>query len=710
MATGDIKSVAVNADGWSVDVVIDGWAGKQGLIAYDFGSFDDVPALATDPRIAFHVVSEGYDTAGVLGTRSRTVYGTHVVRRPYNLEAQKDEDDSGADLVVRVSLSDSIYNDDRDGGAGTSGTNPTVTIAAGWATEGANQSAAVLGPIGMACTNNSTLDYPKCIAQWAWGHTPAFRRVAAEFSIGVIAYHGHGVSCCNLSATDAHAAAVSGTVTAKTDHAMSASGLHYESYDLAVPVTSFTEGDDITLRYIAYPQVGDADSIIDTSVNTTASEVSRGYNQITCTYKTTGISTKYVADAGRSGSDANSGNTAVAPYLTIGKALEAGADEVLIVNGSTLDMLGKTPSGVPVKNYFVEVKPDVGATVALTRGAFTAYGTKRLAYIGIQSITYVSGSGWLDGGGGDRIVWFENCAVSGATGLTVGLAYRSYGCWAVNCTVGSDKYGAWGTDNYHFSFTGCDLVPTTAGGMVSQSHVGLVACKADGGGSADRVKFAEKQPSAALPNAVNVLIANNKFINCAVSGGDMVHYGSTFPVDGLAFVGNVIESRSGAQPLAWFGADGGTVSINNLIFAHNTIVGERCNLFYNDTGTAANVRTNVFFRNNALNGFAIKSDTFGTQNGSRVGNWAQMNGVNTSDNRYTYQSGLNTFVCDYPGINVQYEDTGASVPNEMGFADDNSAYGDGTGNGDYTPALASVLNDHAAQQVYQSYDLYGVAR
>ena len=419
MATGDILSAVVRADGWSMDVTIEGFAVGA---TYDFGSLDDTPATVTAPMFSVAVVSEGYNAAGVLGTIARTVYGTHVVRKAYPNQASKDETVSGSDLVVRVALSESIYNDDKNGGAGTSGTNPAVTISAAWATNtggGAQTSAAATA---LACANNSTLDYPKCIAQWAWGHTPAWRQVTADTNIGCIAYHGHGIACVALSATDAHAAAVSGTATSKTDHTMSASGLHYESYDLAVPIAGFTAGDDVTLRFIAYPNVGDADSIIDTSTNTTSTNDILGWTQIKFRLPTTTTSI-YVAATDHPttpGNDTTGNGSTGTPYATIGKALSvvtdaAGKVSIIYVKagGTTPGILGSTPASVAATGCFIEIKPNTGDSVTLNRGAtYIAYKGTKVRYSGFT----ITGNNWLDGSAvASAKLWFEDCTFSPAT-------------------------------------------------------------------------------------------------------------------------------------------------------------------------------------------------------------------------------------------------------------------------------------------------------
>lgn len=705
MATGDILSAVVRADGWSMDVTIEGFAVGA---TYDFGSLDDTPATVAAPKFSVAVVSEGYNAAGVLGTINRTVYGTHVVRKPYPNQASKDETVSGSDIVVRVALSESIYNDDKNGGAGTSGTDPAVTIAAGWATNtggGAQTSAAATA---LVCTNNSTLDYPKCIAQWAWGHTPAWKRVAAAFDIGCIAYHGHGIACVALSATEG-VNVVSGIATSKTAHLMSASALYYESYDLAVPVTTLTQGNDITLKFVAYPLVGDADSIIDTSTNTTSTDDIRGLTQITCTCDKTGALIDYavVSTTGNDTTGAKSTTLATAaasPYLTVGKALASGAT-VIYLRAGTFDILGSTPASVTARNFYIEVRPYPAESVTLNRsGTWIQYKASRLAYIGIQTIAYSSGNGWLDGQAFDQRLLFQDCGFNTtATPGAAGLGYRSYGCWFVNCTgMGKDHYIS-GAVRVAYSFTGC----INSSGIIIGATYSIVSCNFVATAT-DNNRFSSKSATGLAPQQDNSIYAHSEWLSCAVNANKVFEFGTGLPVSGLAFIGNIIEvkAETSSQAALWMFADSDVQISTNIVLAHNTIVGQRCNLFYNDTGLVGTERTNIFCRNNAFRSYEIKSDTFGTPNANRIGNWAPLNGVNHSDNRYDGSIG---FTGDYLGINVAYETAANTTYGQLGYTDDNSQNGDGTGNGDYMPTEASVLYDHMLRQAYQSYDLYGVA-
>jgi hypothetical protein len=717
MAIGDITSVTIRDDGWSADVVVSQWTDVAGSYTYDFGSLGNTPANITSPKIVFTVVSLGYDSAGNATTKVRTVYGTKWVRKAHPNNAQKDET-VGANLSVRIALSESIYAKDKIGG-GNSGTAPTVTISAAWATSsvGPKTSNAVTN---LTVVNNSTLAYPKCIAQWAFGHTPFYKRVENDFTLGAIAFHGHGIAAVKLLAVgNTSTYSTNAFVTGVTDHSLSATGLHYASYDMPVVLSNYTQAETITLNFIAYPKVGDAASILDTTGITGVQEDPRGLTQLTCVCDKTTAMRDYAVVVNRADDAVGSKSTVLATaetttFANIGRALASGANLIYVKNG-THPILGREPT-VAVKDYWVEVRPYPSHTPVIVRDiSFRAYGTKKLAYIDFTSITSPGGNTYLAGGGGaqNRSLLFENCNFVNAAFADIGLGYDTAAIWFINSSLtGSEKLVTYGGSLCGLNLTGLNISNVHAE-LPIQSY-GTVACKSVT--NAYRVTFTDVSVNNPGPTPNNVIFYNNTFLCNAINGGDaIINRGAPTedPLLDCAIIGNVLEANSVATsgPALWVAADSRTNTCNNVIVAHNTIVGQRANLFYNDSGTLPNITTNIFVRNNVFNGFAIKSDIFthgvDGQNGARVGNWAQMNGVNWSDNRYTYNVGLWGFNQDYYGINTQYEDMSANIANEMGFTADYSTYGTGAGNGDYTPTLSSVLYNQPLYMIYQDYDLFG---
>lgn len=719
MATGDILSCTIRADGWSADVVIEGFAPGA---TYDFGSLDDSPATTAAPKFSIAVTSEGF-LNGAATPISRTVYGTAVAPKIVVPDTgAKDETDVAGNLSVRIALSEPIHDDDKNGGAGTSGTDPVATIAAGWCVNTAGGAQSSAAAAALTCTNSSTLDYPAVIGQWAWGHTPAWKRVEADFSMGFMAYAAYGMDSVILSAVgNTSLVSTSGTIASKTKHQSSASLLYYESYDLAssVPLSGYTQGEDITLRARAYPRIGDANSIIDTDANTTSTDDIRGLTKITCTCDKTGALKDYavVSTAGNDTTGAKSTTLATAegtPFLTVGKALASGAT-VIYCRAGTLDWLGSTPVSVTQRNYAVEVAPYPGETVELQRqSTWKQYKAKILEYrdfSGASEIKCVSATGYLDGNSvaGAKLFFRNNRFTATIPCGNPGTAYRSEGCWWINNTHAADEdFRGFSTSRLCYSLTGNKFTATLSA-TGNKPIYGLVA------NDTVHSLWAEKTATNGGPAQSNVIFANNRLRSIVVNGSRVISFGEQLALSGVAIIGNALEVKTvtSSTTALFVAGDGTTLDLNNALIAHNTVVGERSNLAYNDSGTVANVRQNWAVRNNAFQSYNIKGWNFnhptnGPQTG-RIGNLAMMLGVGYSDNRFDGTADV-LFTGHYPGINVDYVTGKNTTFGQMGYTDDNSAVsagGDGTGNGDYLPAVGSPLRGHTLRQSYISFDMLG---
>src|SRR5690606_7620084 len=203
MAAGDILTATILGaaphNGWAIEIEIEGWAAQIGSIAYDLGYDSDTLPTAATPKLT--VVSEGFDAAATLGTITRTVWLGKQVRQAYPSQAVRAERTSGGNLIVTVSLTDPVYDDDKAGGAGTSGTDLVIDIPAGVFNNGSGDNAAA---VGLAVTNNSTLDYPKPWGKWTW---PCWRLADDDFPVELsaqsrFARNGKPVACVEFYAED----------------------------------------------------------------------------------------------------------------------------------------------------------------------------------------------------------------------------------------------------------------------------------------------------------------------------------------------------------------------------------------------------------------------------------------------------------------------------------------------------------------------------
>lgn len=706
MAVNDIKAVVVRDDGWSVDVTIEGWSAEVADIAYDYGDPDNAAG-----NVAFTVVSEGYNSSGVLGTITRTVYGTETVRKPVPNQAELDETVSGADVVIRISLSEGIFDDDRNGGAGTSGTDPTVTFAAGWARHSGttDSNAATDFPV----TNNSTLDYPKVIGQWDWANTPAWKRVESNFDMAFRARHGHGVSVVALTATGAISGNNPGQVVTALSATQHQNGMYSESYKFTgIPIAGFTQGENIVLRAVAFPVVGDENSVLNTDANTTFSDDPKGLTQITCTCDKTGALKQYatVTTTGDDGAGVVSSDPATAdatPFLTPAAAIRGGATVVRVRTGTHQIMGGR---GAGTLDYYVEVRPhpsDDPAGITLNRSEVSnnrQTRTRFLAFIGFTGeIATTAGNQYFDGELADRRILFEDCNFNTVVSQTIPIGYRLVGMWFVNCTgLGNDDYGIFGANPSIYLMTGCSFTanptsPVVSGTFIANDHTH----------AAGDIRVASN-PSTTVPGASatdNVMWEHN-LLTSLEPLNNVFAFANDVSGSNASLLGNILECTALDRAQWLIAGDGFTAPLEHLILAHNTSVGNRGNLFYNDEGSLPAVRTNVFMVGNAFENYAIKSDDFAAQpDGGRVGNWAQMYGVNHKDNRLDGVVSL-SFMPEYHGLNVEYVLAADFVLGDIGYADNAGKNGSGLGNGDYTPVGEQLLGKNTTLS-YLSFDQQG---
>lgn len=715
MADGDVTAV-VNADGWSIDATIEGgggvdWGGKAGTVTYAnqatryiFGSVDTAAG-----NMSLSVTSQGY-SAGVLGTNVRTIFGTKSVRKPWSGTPNFDEldiDETAAsnNLTVRIALSECIYDDD---------TLVTITTTAGWATDGDDDSNAASA---VSVTNNSTLDYPKVIGQWDWERLRGgWRRMESNFTVGFRARHGYGIDQVTISAIGASSSVnTNENVTTLSKTKSANTGLYHESFQMAVALADYNQAEQIDLRAISYPLIGDADSLLDT--NTTTAEEDRIRGLTTCFVmcdKTLGMRKYATVDADDGGDDSQGSFSTQDlsdgdPHKTIGGAIDDGANYILVLDSSaTPEMIGSSVSPAITEGSYVEVKPHPDAgTITLERAATNiSYATDYLCYENL-TINYTSGNGWLDGAHQDRQLLFDNCTMVSAGAPTVGLGYRSRGCWFLNCSgLGTDDYVSLSDGRIAYSFTGnqfssnfkCDCWYTN----IANISTAVVTMDWD-----------TKASENVAPVQNNILVEHNSHKRLAANGvgNTYLHLGVAQVLDGVHITGNELEvdTVTSSGPIFHIFGDGSTSTCNNIIIAHNTLAGERCNLFYNDSGSSAVLRTNVFVYGNAFRSYNIKADKFATENANRVGNWAQMWAVHYHDNIYDGSASSN-FTGEYDGIRSSFELSGGLLTfGELGYIDEQSADLGTNGGGNYTPASGSVLLNASIVGSFIGFDLKGNA-
>lgn len=261
-SVGWIIAARIGSEGWYIDIDM---ASSRAAGAINLQKLAD----------CLTVTSEGYTaTAGTpgsvtLGTVTRTLTITEILRKSYTLQNEKQIEVTGDIVTLRCVLSDFVFDDDRDGGAGTSGTDPVLVVEPGWWIDGPRTAPGQT----VTVTNNSIEDYPTVNGHW---NIPPFL-ISSDYSnsfplefVGVDGFARDGRTCAVVqfdatgatSAVTASAVAVDLTISTFPATARSYPAI---SFAAAISDAAFTQGETVHCRARAYPHVGDADAILDTS-------------------------------------------------------------------------------------------------------------------------------------------------------------------------------------------------------------------------------------------------------------------------------------------------------------------------------------------------------------------------------------------------------------------------------------------------------------
>jgi len=706
MANGDILSVTVRNDGFSVDVVIDNMTPGG---TYAFGT---LPSAA---NFTLTVTSEGFDATGVLGTVVRTVQGTSIMRLAFPNEANLDEIDDtpiAAQMTARISLSEFVYFDDNTG-AGKSGTAPTVTIAANWYNNPIDPESNSQPVTDLAVTNNSVVIYPKALGQWDYyAGTHGFTRVLADFTLACNAYHRFGVAAVIFDAdgvTSLNNETL--TITSKTATQRTASGLFAEAYHATIPIAAFTQAEQITCRYRVFPVVGDAASVLDTNDLSLAAEILAqeylGWTEIDVTCdKDDAITTSLIAVVDTAGVDATGivGTLAAAeaaPFLTIGGAIDASTGGGtpatalrVFVKAGTHKLIGVAPSPRVTTAFNITAEPhsstnQAGAILQISSG-IKAYNTERLMYMG-NSIHRDAAAGFVDGSNLNKIS-YVGCLwnVSGAASTSAGPGHLSQGTWYINNEGDLSDFNhgiaSFSTSRTASVYDGNVIAESTTAANVD-SNARFVCNLVTGPVTISQQQSAALNPAPEIDNALcifNKVVANERNARILLLGNAVAI------ATGAVVIGNLFEWKTGTNPLTEIAGVTGSVASEHIILAHNTFVGERENFGYNDVGTSAVNHFNWLQKFNHMRDWNNKDDTFGTGNANRIGSWPVGFGVGFVGNNYE----LSGFPGEFPGIDNTQDDPPPAV-----FVDDQSLSGGGAGNGDYHPVGALLSRIPTGERV-----------
>ena len=742
-ATGDVTAVRISAStihkGWVAEIDMEGMAAggtyNMGFTPSTAGNLVDANA-----NIKFTVTSPGYDAAGNATTTTRTVYGTNFLRQPYPNQSLADETIGAGIVTLRVALSEFIY----------AGETVTADIGAGFYTASSVSNSAATG---VTVVNNSTSAYPKPVGRWAW---PPYERVKSDFLLEAVAFHRFGrdakpLAAVKFTCTDESTNSVTMTVndmTVSTREDSANTGSKVLVYAATIPITSFTQGDVITCNFVAYPWVGDSSSVLNSDLVANGGD---GFAQpderlgplallndkdgtygepcaiVSSTGQASNLST-WVYPSCAQAEAAYAGDNTLA-YADIGRAAQAirsynntnhghndpggGTIELLAQNYSTPGTAPSTTLGTQETWLTIQPASTVPChTPVINANSNNDLMAQKLKYSCLSTST-TTGNTFRGDIAYNDILWLDRMKLNSTEPAPIRYWDTMY---ATGNTVDALTNG----------FSGLYAAVMWPSGLVRGNHYTLLdtTTALPLYGLLNTV-IGNKNiiPKANFTDGVrnlsdNSIYAFNTVLNSNNSNPE-IHIHSTTASNfthGIAIVQNVIEATLSAQPVVAIENMGGTDSISNLIFWHNTTRGQRSNVAYaSDSAHCSeplpyftNWRWKYNIESNHNHIDEVRSDHGCPADGGRIGNWSMNYSVGGAGNARAVGSGPSWSQPDYLGL------FSVGVPSVAGFVSDLSSTeygGAGGGGGDYRlTASSSLRNVIPSNQAVLPYDLDGSAR
>ncbi|MCK5829264.1 MAG: hypothetical protein KAH20_03085 [Methylococcales bacterium] len=713
-AVGEVTSVIIDQEGWNMTVSLEGFK-KQG------GYFLDPNGI---PKIKVKVFSEGFDSNGNPVVVERSLIVTKAVRKIYPNDLEFEETDTNTGLTVKLALNKPIYNDDKQGGVGTSGQAPIISFSSGWYQDtGPDGSSLDALETTVTAVNESNLDYPKVIGNWA---LPGWGIVKETVDLEAVFYHAYvknqqPVALVEFDLTDTSGNQASSklvnnlTISAKND-------LNKVLVYSATMETEFlNSGEKLKARFRAYPWVGDEDSILDSDLGTEKPSPLYGplyllndkdnlYGQSVAYVDINGDDTTgLVAEADQREIAKN------APFQTIAAAISAIATfnqdnygrtdpsgSVVHLNNGTHNWIGSSFGQFTTGNTYLTITKSEEADKASV--ILSSTGTNnilRVPFVKIQDLTIsrtlANATGIMFRGIEDSVLWIDQCTVEGLN--HTGPSFFLYGnVYFTNNIINNAK------SIFGFGVTS-QVASLIRSNKINRS--GRLQPYVLLGNQFVDTRVVLDGNNSNIPLFDNTVIAYNKFLDLS---NFAISFASTQNIEhGFALVQNVIErSGVGPSPLLQVSGDNSLTTTNHVVMWHNTLAGERSNIFYNDVGTQPYRQQNMNVVGNIMNEFNIKSDTFlhpvEGPNAARVGNWAVLYGSGHYGNLSHTGSTSDAFQYEFFGLNSKWN------IDPLFIHDASFDTGDQSGNGDYGIQVNSPADHLMNNEQVLPYDLNGIIR
>lgn len=725
MANGDIIAATIAASGWVLEPKVENLSTGG---AYDLGYSTDLNP--TDADVLLHLTSKTFTAVGGATTGTRTIRGTKAKRKAYPDEATMDETVDGSDVIIRLASSEWIYADDAS---------ITADIAAGVYTEGGTPNNAVTG---YSVTNNSTQGFFSNIANWSipiHGRRMGFDELTMSvdssgyFEVRIMSYHRDGpIPCIKVTAvgqTSLHSETIYLT-SESIDQTTYNDAMPIAEFIGSIPISGFTQGELVDIDFIAYPSIGDATVVMDTSATGKSMPTSWPCTQtVICDKNATYGTSIAVIDpiSGNDGTgaliDIGSFDSESPPnaFQNIGAAI-AGAQTFNNANygrneyGGTIIYLkagnyvwtGYAAPTVASTTYLI-LAPFPGVSRSAVSITSQATDTDCGTYCKFNNITLNLTSTFLM----DKNIygWFHKCDFTsvGATQMyKAGSIQYITGCDISDLDQGFRGYSTQET----YTFARGNTIDTIQEQI--NAHVFI------GNHSTSGALYAKDYITGSGVGVLDGIIHAYNWIYVGADSTYAIGFNETNITAnnaiGHAIINNVYEKpTAGSNPLIYVAGDQTEqYTISNIIIWGNTIVGQRCNLAYNDTtlnGIGPAPRLGWSIKGNIMDDFNMVTDVDshgGTPSGDRTGNHSILHGCGIASNVFAEQLGAaGQYLPEFIGL-LSLAGT-AITPIDYKVIDNKSSSGDGLGNGDYHLNVDSPAIGLFFEQILM-YDINEVAR
>lgn len=619
-------AAALDPDGGGLGIEANGWVAKVTLPFRAGASLDP-------GRITLTVSDPGFDASGSV-VRTRTIRCGKVLRRQRPNEAALQAGQVGGSFEAYVSLEDDIY-------AGSTITG--VECADGY--YGAAEAGAVAAG---AIVNTSTLAYPKPL--FAWLNIQHERATGTGFAVEAVAYHRHAmlgqqVARVEFIGSDGTNTAATQAATAPALSSFQTQGNIVEAWKATVPLTALTQGLLCSVNAKVYPWIGDSSAVLDLSTDGITWPTARPRTLLRFLNDKTGGYGGAVAcvKAGASGGTVQSSLSAAraTPFPTINAAIAAlpawnnankghndhSGSTVYLMDDGAGGAVAHAPAAGFTSTAVGQCWTDVRADPANTGAVSVSLSATRGACSLIRwfvNITHTAGNGFDSGvNSGSVLAAYESLTVN-ASG-TVGVNYRQHFSYWRNVTAtGSANPPSFvapsGAIRMQAALILGHIQETIAVDRTWNAYA-VIGCRTK------RVVLSEQDVATftAIEAPTNGGVIANNVMRDQRQSQHIARLNAMG--EGVAIVQNVFEHANVSGIALQVGADGATQAFDNVLLHHNSIVGDRLNIAYNDVAGSEGVVKRLTSRFNLMAEVNTKSDLFTTSNGGttnstgRVGPW-----------------------------------------------------------------------------------------